>query len=77
MKHVGTADWDREHKHTSQLVCACSEDVARDGVWASSLARVNGFKCFTQVGHGKGEGEVQFLLAGHDSVILKVGKEGV
>ena len=35
------------HKHTSQLACACSEDAARDVVWAGSLARVNTFKCFT------------------------------
>ena len=54
-------------KHTSQLVCACSEDVARDAVWASSFARVNTFKCFTHVGHGEGEGEgVQSFLAGRD-----------
>ena len=33
----------------SQLVCACSEDAARDAVWASSLVRVNTFKCFTHV----------------------------
>ena len=30
-------------KHTSQLVCACSEDAARDVIWAGSLAKVNTF----------------------------------
>ena len=43
LKHVGTADWDRERlnksvKHTSQLVCACSEDAARDAVWAGIIS---------------------------------------
>ena len=28
-------------KHTSLLVCVCSEDAAGDAVWACSLARVN------------------------------------
>ena len=37
LKQVGTADRDRERlnmyvKHFSQLVCACSEDAARDAV---------------------------------------------
>ena len=34
--------------NTSQLICACSEDVAGDAVWACSLVRVKTFKCFTQ-----------------------------
>ena len=42
-------------KHTSQLVCACSEDTARDAVWARSPVRVITFKCFTHVGCGEGE----------------------
>ena len=33
--------------NTSQLVCACSEDAARDAVWAGSLARVNTLTFFT------------------------------
>jgi hypothetical protein len=37
----------------NQLVCACSEDAARDAVWACSLARVNMLKCLTHVGHGQ------------------------
>ena len=36
-----------------------SEDAARDAVWASSLARVNMFKCLTHVDHG-GEPTVLF-----------------
>ena len=43
------------HKHTSQQICTCAEDMARDAVWAISLARVNMFKCFTHVSHGEGE----------------------
>ena len=42
-------------KPTSQLVCACSEEAARDAVWGSRIARVNTFKCFTHVGHEEGE----------------------
>ena len=38
-----------------QLVCSCSEDTARDAIWAGSLARVNTLKCLTHVGHGEGE----------------------
>jgi hypothetical protein len=83
LKQVRTADWDRESlnmsvKHSSQLVCACSEDAARDVIWAGSLARVNTLKCLTHVCHREGE------ATGLDSrprrwhcVILKVGKEGV
>ena len=41
LKHVGTADWDRDG-----LVCACSEIAVRDAVWAGNLARVNTFKMF-------------------------------
>ena len=36
--------------------------MARDAVWAGSLARVNTFKCFTHVGCG--EGGPQVLVAG-------------
>ena len=39
----------------SKLVCACSEDAARDAVWAGSLVRVNTFKCFTHIGCVEGE----------------------
>ena len=57
LKHVGTADWDKEYvrKYTNQLVCTCSEDAAGDAVWAGSLARVNTFKCFTHISCGEGE----------------------
>jgi hypothetical protein len=48
-------------KHSSQLVCACSEDAAMDAVWTGSLARVKMFKCLTNVGH---RGEPQSLVAG-------------
>ena len=37
------------------MVCACSEDTARDAVWAGSLAMVNTLKCLTHVSHGEGE----------------------
>ena len=72
LKHVGTADWD------GQLVCACSEDAARDAFWAGSLARVNAFKCLTHVGDGGGEPTVlgSGLCRWH-CVILKAGKEHV
>jgi hypothetical protein len=65
LKHVGTADWDMDwdeyvRKYTSQLVCACSEDVARDAVWAGSLARFNTFKCFSHVGHREGEPQPRY-----------------
>ena len=46
-------------KHTSQLVCACSEDAARDAVQAGSLARVNMFKYQTHLGQSP-----QSLVAG-------------
>ena len=57
LKQVGTADRDRERlkyvrKHSSQLVCTCSENAARD---AGSLARVNTLKCLTYVGIGEGQ----------------------
>ena len=52
-QQMGSIEYVR--KHTSKLVCLCSEDAARDAVWASSLARVNTFKCFTHVGCGEGE----------------------
>jgi hypothetical protein len=59
LKQVETAYWEREfeyvRKHTSQLVCAFSEDMARDAIWASGLARVNTLKCLTHVGHGEVE----------------------
>jgi hypothetical protein len=66
LKHVGTADWDREQlnmsiEYTSQLVCASSGDAAKDAVSASSLERVNTLKCFTH-----GEEGVQSLLSGRD-----------
>ena len=57
----GVIDYVR--KHTSQLVCTCSEDTARDAVWASSLEAVNKFKCFTHVGLGEGEGGAHSLLS--------------
>ena len=59
LKHVGIEHWDRDWLNMSvntisQLVSACTEDAARDAVWAGSLARLNMFKCFTHFG---GEGE--------------------
>ena len=44
-KHLVTSDCKSGlvEKHTSQLFCACSEDAARDAMWAGSLARVNMF----------------------------------
>ena len=82
LKQVGTADWDREIeyfcKYSSQLVSACSEDAARDVVWAGSLARVNTLKCLAQVGHGEREPTV--LGSGPrrwQCVILKEGEVGV
>ena len=56
----------------------CSEDAARDAVWAGSLARVNMLKCLTHVGHGEGEATV--LGSGPrrwHCVILKADEEGV
>ena len=58
MKQVGTADWDRERlnmfvKHSSQLVCTCSEDAARDSICAGSTARFNMLKYLTYVGLGE------------------------
>ena len=82
LKQVGTADWIRERLnmsvHYRQLVCACSEDKARDAVWAWSLAKVNMLKCLTHVGHGEREP----IVLGSGSrwwhcVILKAGEEGV
>ena len=59
LKQVGTADWDREIeyfcKYSSQLGSACSEDAARDVVWAGSLAMVNMLKRLTHIGHGERE----------------------
>ena len=51
--------------------------MARDAVWASSLARVNTLKCVTNVSHGEGEPPVldSGLRLCH-CVILKAG-EGV
>ena len=65
-------------KDTSQLGCACSEYAARYAIWASSLARVNMFKCLAHVGHGGGEPTVlgSGLHRWH-CIILEVGKEGV
>ena len=42
LKHVGTADWDKEDIEyvNSQLVCASSEDAAMDAVSAGSLLRL-------------------------------------
>ena len=45
MKQVGTEDWDRGEieyirKHSSQFVFTCSENAARDAVWARILAMV-------------------------------------
>ena len=60
------------------LVCACSEDTARDAVWAGSHVRVNSLKCLTHIGHREREPTV--LGSGPcwwHCVILKVGKEGV
>ena len=34
-------------EHNSQLVCTCSEGMARDAVWAGSLGRVNTFEELT------------------------------
>ena len=67
LKHMGTADWVREieyvRKHSSQLVCACSEDAARDVVWAC-LARVNTLKCHT---HNQPRRRTQSSVPGHVS----------
>jgi hypothetical protein len=66
------------HKHTSQLVRTCSDDAARDAVWAGSLARVNTFKCFIHVGciegepTGFGSGPYRFHC-----IVLKLSKEVV
>ena len=38
---LGKGEIEYVRKHSSQLVCACSEDVARNAVWAGRLARVN------------------------------------
>jgi hypothetical protein len=41
LKHVGTANWDRETLNLSlNTPASCSEGVARNAVWAGSLARV-------------------------------------
>jgi hypothetical protein len=75
---LGSGEIEYVRKHSSQLVCACSEDAFRDAVWAGSIARVNMFKCFTHVGHGEQEPTV--LGSGPrrwHCVILKAGKEGV
>ena len=58
--------------NTSQLVCACSEDAARDAVWAGSLARVNTFKCFTRVGRGE---SLQVLVVGRVSGTVLFSKQ--
>jgi hypothetical protein len=60
------------------LVSACSEDAARDSVWAGSLARVNAFKCFIHVGHREGEptGFGRGLCQWH-CIVLKASKEVV
>ena len=85
LKQVGAADWNREieyvQKHSSQLVYTRSEDLARDTVWAGSLARVNTPKLLTHIGHGEGEHTV--LLSGggphwwHKVVFLGASEEGV
>ena len=67
-------------QHTSQLVCACSEDVAWDAVWAGSLARVNTLNCLTHVGHR--EREFTVLVSGSGprrrlSVWLSLNKESL
>ena len=61
LKHVGMAGCDRERLNMSVnrpagwRVYACSEDVARDAIWAGNLAKVNTFNCLTHLGHGEGE----------------------
>ena len=68
LKHVGTADWDRD----------CSEEGDRDAVWAGSLARVNTFKCFTHVGCGEGEpAGFGSRTCQRDCIVLKASKEVV
>ena len=55
LKHVGTADWDRDWLNMSVNTPAswsAARDAARDAVWAGSLARI---KCFTHVGCGEVE----------------------
>ena len=66
LTHVGTTDWDRERLNTYvNTPASWSVHALRtDAVWASSLARVNTFKCFTHVSLGEGEGEAQSLLVG-------------
>jgi hypothetical protein len=42
LKQVGAADWDRERLNMSvNTPASCSEDAARDAIWAGSPARVN------------------------------------
>ena len=41
-------------KHSSQLVCACSEDAAREAAWACNFARVNTLKCLTSATENEG-----------------------
>ena len=79
LKHVGTAGLiEYVRKHTSQLVCACSEDVAADAVWACSLARVNTFKCFSHVGCSEGEAaDFGSWLCQWHCIVLKASKEVV
>ena len=69
---------DYVRKPPSQLVWTCSEDAARDAVWACSLARINTFKCFTPIGCGEGEpnGIGSGLCRWH-CIVLKVSKEVV
>ena len=78
VNRLGEGEIEYVRKHTSQLVCACSEDAARDAIWAGSLARVDTFKCLTNISHGEGEPTVfgSGLRRWH-CIILKVGKEGV
>ena len=76
-KHVGT-EIDYVRKHTSQLVCACSENAARDVVLRGSLARVNTLKWLTQIGLREREPTVLVSRPQRwHRVILKPGKEGV
>ena len=86
LKHLGTADWDRERSNMyvntpaswSAHALKTGDGDAGDAVWAGRLARVSTLKCLTHVGHRDGEPTVlgSGPCRGH-CIILNVGKDGV
>ena len=61
---TGTGRGEYVHKHSDQLVCACSEDGAGDLIWAGCFASIHMLESVILVGHRDRELTIIFSSGG-------------